>query len=62
MMLNSSYIFPELDNGEQRTGKRVSIKTSTDDHKSMGREIGKISSLDYQIKARHYLSYLVKAE
>jgi len=33
-----------------------------DDDKSMGREIGKISSLDYQIKARHYLSYLVKAE
>ena len=33
-----------------------------DDDQSIGREIGKISSLDYQIKARYYLSYLVKAK
>ena len=33
-----------------------------DDDQSMGREVGKISSDDYEIKARHYLSYLVKAK
>ena len=33
-----------------------------DDDKSMGRKVGKISSDDYQIKARYYLIYLVKAE
>jgi hypothetical protein len=55
-------------NKEQVSGVRVKTsvklrsKMTIDDDKSMGREIGKISSLDYQIKARHYLSYLVKAE
>lgn len=33
-----------------------------DDDQSKGRKVGKISSHDYEIKARHYLSYLVKAK
>lgn len=33
-----------------------------DDDQSKRQEVGKISSDDYQIKSRHYVSYLVKAK